>query len=83
MHFSFYATDCVRPHVFHIVLYRERTYITLCPAFFLLDYNLSISDKVSIIIILVLYNVTSSEDITYLTMLLYLYIWVISIILIL
>ena len=51
--------------------------------FLLLHCNYILSGKVSIIIILVLYNVTASEDVIYLIFLLQLAIWVISIVLIL
>lgn len=48
-----------------------------------LHYNLITPGKVSIIIILVLYNVTYSEDVIYLIILLQMDIWVISVVLIL
>lgn len=69
--------------MFHLILYIHRPCSTSYLHFPLLYCNYILSGKVSVIIILVLYNVTASEDVIYLITLLQLAIWVISIILIL
>lgn len=73
----------VCPHVFHLILYVHRPCSTSYLHFPLLHCNYILSGKVSIIIILVLYNITASEDVIYLIILLQLAIWIISIVLIL
>lgn len=69
--------------MFHLILYIHRPCSTSYLNFPLLHCNYILSGKVSIIIILVLYNVTASEDIICLIILLQLAFWVISIVLIL